>query len=58
MLQCKFCRLTEEIGEIDFYICKECESMMCHVCAETSIKTGQDYCWYCKKNLQWEGKWL
>ena len=58
MLQCKFCRVTEEIGEIDFYTCEECESMMCHVCAETSIKTGCDFCVYCKKNLQWEGKWL
>lgn len=58
MLQCKFCGCTEEIGELDFYTCEECESMMCHICAETSIKTGQDYCVYCKKNLQWEGKWL
>ena len=60
MLQCKFCQSGEvnDFGdEVDFYTCEECKSTTCHMCIETSIKTGHDYCFYCKNNLQWEGKW-
>lgn len=58
---CKFCHRTNQMkaddGQwIDIYICDECESYVCYECLYTSPKTGNDYCMYCKRNLQIEGK--
>lgn len=64
MLRCKFCKVNENQKEVfdgksfDFYSCEECESIVCHMCIETSIKTGKDFCIYCRRNLQYEGKWV
>lgn len=60
---CKFCNYSRNVnvtkhGELYFYLCEECESMMCIECMYTSAKSGRDYCLYCKGNLQWEGKIL
>ena len=62
MLQCKFCNVTEEQVLLDkmvsdYYECEECLSLVCHMCVETSIITGKDYCQYCRRNLQYIGKW-
>lgn len=62
MLVCKFCRAHEQSVALDgklfdFYSCDSCESIMCHMCTETSIKTGIDVCLYCKRNMQYDGKW-
>jgi hypothetical protein len=61
MLQCKFCSVSEVMKAIDgklfdFYICEECQSVMCHQCTYTSIRTGNDYCEYCWRNLEYIGK--
>lgn len=62
MLTCKFCHVTEQSLALDgkpfdFYSCEECESVMCHNCTETSLKTGIDVCQFCKYNLKYEGRW-
>ena len=57
-MKCKFCHKLENEPGIDFYTCDECESIMCINCMWTSVKTGKDYCIYCKKNLELEGKRL
>jgi len=51
----KFCHKQENEPGIDFYICDECESMMCTDCMWTSVKTGHDYCTFCIYNLQYDG---
>ena len=56
-MTCKFCRY-ESCSGIDFYCCDSCESIMCINCMHTSVKTGKDYCMYCRQNLQYEGKQL
>jgi hypothetical protein len=58
MVRCKFCTLTEKNVEVDFYTCDSCESIMCTNCMYTSSRTGRDYCEYCRRNLQMEGKTL
>jgi len=55
-MECKFCKAVES-KDIDFYTCDECESVMCHNCMYTSLR-GRDYCIYCKRNLQIEGRKL
>lgn len=62
MLACRFCNITEQSIALDgkpfdFYSCDECESVMCHMCTITSIKSGHDYCQFCKWNLTYDGKW-
>jgi hypothetical protein len=62
MLQCRFCHVTEKLKALDkkpfdFYECEKCLSVICHMCVETSIKTGKDYCKFCKRNLQYNGEW-
>lgn len=56
-MECKFCRVGES-GEVDFYCCDSCQSYMCHNCMYTSAKSGKDYCEYCKRNLEREGRKL
>lgn len=61
MIQCRFCQVNETTKALDgkpfdFYVCDECESIMCHVCTQTSAKTGKDHCKYCIDNLRYEGK--
>lgn len=65
MLECKFCRVQDnnklsKIGflGVDFYLCEECQSVVCHNCTYTSSRTGRDYCEFCVKNLHYEGKVL
>ena len=59
MIQCKFCKYNRKNDDafigVDFYLCEECESVMCIQCMYTSMR-GRDYCTYCKDNLQYEGK--
>jgi hypothetical protein len=62
MLQCRFCHVTEKSKAsdgylFDFYECEECISIVCYMCVETSVKTGKDYCQFCKRNLQYNGEW-
>jgi hypothetical protein len=49
---CRFCQL--EVGEegliVDMYSCDSCQSYVCYECVWTSVKTGKDYCSYCKAN--------
>lgn len=52
---CKFCHIKEG-SEVDFYMCDECLSFMCHDCTYTSIKTGRDFCKYCVYNLKYIGR--
>lgn len=56
-MKCKFCHELQS-DLLDLYLCEECESYVCHNCVYTSIKTGKDYCEYCKRNLQYEGRKL
>lgn len=56
-MKCKFCKVVEGEG-IDFYLCEECESIMCFNCMYTSIRSGADYCFYCKRNIELVGKKL
>ena len=54
-MKCKFCKCVDSV-EVDFYQCEKCESIMCHSCTQTSIRTGKDYCEYCLFNMQWKGE--
>lgn len=54
-MQCKFCK-TGDIIHTDFYLCDECESIMCCNCMWTSTRTGKDFCIFCEKNLRWVGE--
>jgi hypothetical protein len=59
-IKCKFCNVIgnekDKMFIVSFYVCDECQSIMCYKCMYTSIQTGKDYCTYCKNNLQREGK--
>lgn len=55
---CKFCTREEKCLIINMYMCEECQSVMCVNCMWTSVRSGRDYCIYCKSNLQYEGKVL
>ncbi len=56
MVQCQFCKVYESQKALDgmsfdFYQCDGCQSVMCHMCTETSTKAGEDYCKRCTKYL-------
>jgi hypothetical protein len=59
-MTCKFCHYTRKDDDayisVDFYQCEECESIMCVQCMYTSIRTGRDYCIYCRRNLLYDGR--
>lgn len=47
---CKICQVDNSTN-IDYYICDECGSVVCHSCMYTSSRSGRDFCVYCKDKL-------